>query len=129
MGYLFWRKLGITKGLEYEMQLKRYIKLGYSQRSFEREMMRRGLSYRRQDMLRDWRMAQSIEHAKTIDARMKARAWFEDVIELLRKERKITYDKAIDVWQDIQKKAEEFEEFTPEEEEVWSIFEEAVYGV
>ena len=128
MGYLFWQKLGITKGLEYERQLKRYIKLGYSQRAFEREMIRRGLSYRRQDMLRDWRMAQSIEHAKTIDARMKARAWFEDVIEPLRKERKITYDKAIEIWREIQHKEEEFMELTPEEEEVWTIFEEAVYG-
>ena len=128
MSYYFWKKLGITKGLEYEHELKRYIKLGYSQRAFERAMMRRGLSYRRQDMLRDWRMAQSIEHAKTIDARMKARAWFEDVIEPLRKERGITYDKAIKIWQDIQKRAEEFEELLPEEEEIWTTFEEAVYG-
>ncbi len=129
MGYLFWRKLGITKGVEYEAQLKRYIKLGYSQRAFEREMMRRGLSYRRQDMLRDWRMAQSIEHAKTIDARMKARAWFEDVIEPLRAKYDIHLEEAIEIWREIQRKAEEFEEFTPEEEEVWDIFEEAVYGI
>jgi len=128
MGYLFWRKLGITKGIEYEAQLKRYIKLGYSQRAFEREMMRRGLSYRRQDMLRDWRMAQSIEHARTIDARMKARAWFEDVIEPLRAKYDIHLDKAIEIWREIQRKAEEFEEFTPDEEEVWTTFEEAVYG-
>ncbi len=128
MGYLFWRKLGITKGLEYERQLKRYIKLGYSQRAFEREMMRRGLSYRRQDMLRDWRMAQSIEHAKTIDARMKARAWFEDVIEPLRAKYDIHLDEAIEIWREIQRKAEEFEELSPEEEEIWTTFEEAVYG-
>jgi len=128
MGYYFWKKLGITKGLEYERELKRYIKLGYSQRAFEREMMRRGLSYRRQDMLRDWRMAQSLERARTIDARMKARAWFEDVIEPLRKERGITLEEAIQIWQDIQKRAEEFEELSPEEEEIWTTFEEAVYG-
>ena len=127
MGYLFWRKLGITKGLEYERQLKRYIKLGYSQRAFEQEMMRRGLSYRRQDMLRDWRIAQSIEHAKTIEARMKARAWFEDVLEPLRKERGITYDEAIKIWREIQHKQEEFEELTPEEERIWEIFEAALY--
>ena len=127
MGYLFWRKLGITKGLEYERQLKRYIKLGYSQRAFEREIMRRGLSYRRQDMLRDWRMAQSIEHARSISARMKARAWFEDVLEPLRKERGITYDEAIKIWREIQRKQEEFEELTPEEEKIWEIFEAVVY--
>jgi len=128
MGYIFWRKLGITKGLEYERELKRYIKLGYSQRAFEREMMRRGLSYRRQDMLRDWRMALSIEHARTIDARMKARAWFEDVIEPLRAKYDIHLDEAIEMWREIRRKEEEFEEFTSEEEEIWSIFEEAVYG-
>ena len=51
------------------------------------------------------------------------------MIEPLRKERKITYDKAVEIWREIQRKEEEFMELTPEEEEVWSIFEEAVYGV
>jgi len=128
MGYLFWKKLGITKGLEYEAQLKRYIKLGYSQRAFEREMMRRGLSYRRQDMLRDWRMAQSIEHAKTIDARHRAREWFENIIEPIRKDRGVTYRKAIEIFKEIQRKEEEFEELEPAEEEIWEHYIEISYG-
>jgi len=127
MGYYFWKKLGITKGLEYERELKRYIKLGYSQRAFEREMMRRGLSYHRKHMLYDWRRAISIEHAKTIDARMKATAWFENVIEPLRDKRGITLEEAIQIWQDIQRRAEEFEELPEEEEKLWTIFERTVY--
>ena len=78
-------------------------------------------------MLYDWRRALSIEHAKTIDARMKATAWFENVIEPLRDKHGITLEEAIQIWEDIRKRAEEFEELSPEEEKLWTIFERTVY--
>ncbi len=129
MGYIFWKKLGITRGLEYERQLIRYVKQGYSQRAFERFAISRKLSYRREDMLRDWWRAKAIEHSKTITAKAKATSWFDEVLTGIKKEYSVSYSKALDIWKDIRKKGEEFEEFTPKEEDIWAIFNEAVYGI
>lgn len=129
MGYIFWKKLGITRGLEYERQLVRYVKLGYSQRAFERFAISRKLSYRRKDMLYDWHRAQAIEHAKTITAKAKAASWYDEVLTGIQKEYNVSYTKAVNIWKDIHKKGEKFEEFTPKEEDIWAIFNEAVYGI
>ena len=129
MGYIFWKKLGITRGLEYERQLVRYIKLGYSQRAFERFAMSRKLSYKREDMLHDWWRAKAIENSKTITAKAKAASWFDKVLTGIKEKYDVSHTEAFKIWEDIHKKGEEFEEFTPKEEDIWAIFNEAVYGI
>ncbi len=129
MGYIFWKKLGITRGLEYERQLIRYVKLGYSQRAFERFAISRKLSYRRENMLHDWWRAKAIENSKTITAKAKAASWFDQVLTGIKEKYDVSHTEAFKIWEDIHRKGEKFEEFTPKEEDIWSIFNEAVYGI
>jgi len=80
-------------------------------------------------MLHDWWRAKAIENAKTITAKAKAATWYDKVLMGIKEKYNVSHTEAFNIWRDIQKKGEELEEFTPKEEDIWAIFNEAVYGI
>jgi len=145
MGYNFFQKFPIMKGLEAEHLLQRFTRqsakwtgqqayrkglgIPYETRNpfgaeqYYKETQRSGLSFRKQDVLYDYRRASTIEHSLSLTAKGNAEAWFESVLERIRSEKGLTQKQAIDVWSEMKRKQEELEGFTEEEGEYWKIYE------
>jgi len=124
MPYTFWRKLGITKAIQFDIHLRGAIKRNLSFNAFQREMMRRGLSFRRADMLEDWRRAQAIERAKTISQRWDAIHFWDDFIAKRAEKEGVSTAKVMEEWKEIQDKIQTGEELTVTEEEIWEAYRE-----
>jgi len=123
MGYNFFGKFPIMKALEAERLVIRAVKLNWGGERYYKETVRVGLSFRKQDVLYDYRRALSIEHAKTITGRANAAAWFDNVLEAIRKEKGLTQKEAVSIWEEMVRKQEELEEYDEEEEEWWKLYE------
>lgn len=124
MPYKFWKRLGITKAIEYDIFQRSAIKRNLSFNAFQREMMRRGLSFRRADMLEDWRRAQAIERAKTVSQRWDAIHFWDDFIAKRAEKEGVSTAKVMEEWHTIKEKTERLEELTPTEEEIWEAYRE-----
>jgi len=123
MGYNFFQKFPIMKALEAERLIKRAIKLKWGGERYYQESRSAGLSFRKQDVLYDYRRASTIEQSRSLTAKGKAEAWFENVLEGIRKEKGLTQKGALDVWSEMKRKQEELEGFTEEEEGWWEVYE------
>ena len=88
MGYIFWRKLGITKGEEFRSLLERAFKEGWSQRHFFREARSRGLGYTESQMREDWHRFSYVESARTFGGKLRVHTFFDEVVLKLRDEEK-----------------------------------------
>jgi len=119
MPYTFWKRLGITKAIQFDIHLRGAIKRNLSFNTFQREMIRRGLSFRRTNMLEDWRRAQAVERAKTADNRWDAIRFWDDFIAKSAEERGITAAKFFKEWKETKEKIEKGEEISVTEEEIW----------
>lgn len=122
MGYNLWHK-GIAKGVQIEDRLGIAIRGGFTAESYMNDLKAKGLSYRKREMLYDYRRASVIEQSKSMDAKFKATDFFDSVLEPLRVSKGLTQDKAMDKWHGIQAKMEELEELEEDEEEVWAEYE------
>lgn len=123
MGYKYWHK-GITWGGQVGAVMSYGVKHRLTSAWALRELDKKGLTYRRQDMLYDYRRTEVIGLSKTLVAHYKAEDFFENVIERLRVDKKTTQKGAFKIWEELRRKQEELEEFTPEELEWWSTYEE-----
>jgi len=88
MGYIFWRKLGLTKGWEYKQLLDKAYRLGWSFNELQRQAMREGLSYRRADMLDDYRRYSYVEQARTYTTKLRLHTFYDEVVKKLHDEEK-----------------------------------------
>jgi len=123
MGYNFFQKFPIMKALESERLVQRAIKLKWGGERYYQETRNAGLSFRKQDVLYDYRRASTIEQSRSLTAKGKAESWFENVLERIRDEKGLTQKQAMDVWSEMKRKQEELEAFTEEEEEYWKSYE------
>jgi len=123
MGYNFFQKFPIMKALEAERLVQRAIKLKWGGERYYQESRNAGLSFRKQDVLYDYRRASTIEQSRSLTAKGKAESWFENVLEGIRKEKGLTQKQALGVWSEMKRKQEELEGFTEEEEGWWDIYE------
>jgi len=145
MGYNFYQKFPIMKAMEAERLVIRYTKLSqgwrneqasrkalglpyakvnpYGGEGYYKATKAAGLSFRKKDVLYDYRRASAIELSKSLTAKGKADSWFENVLERIRKEKGITQKEALGIWKEMQRKQEELEEFTGEEEGWWEVYE------
>ena len=123
MGYNFFQKFPIMKALEAERLVKRAIKLKWGGERYYQETRNVGLSFRKKDVLYDFRRASVIEKSRSLTAKGKAEAWFENVLERLRSKKGLTQKQAMDVWAEMKRKQEELEGFTEEEEGWWEVYE------
>jgi len=122
MPYQFWKRLGITKAIQFDIHLRGAIKRNLSFNTFQREMMRRGLSFRRADMLEDWRRAQAVERAKTIDNRWDAIRFWDDFIVKHAKERGQSVAEFFKEWKTVKEKIQSGEILIPSEEDIWEVY-------
>ncbi|UYL65054.1 MAG: hypothetical protein QIT46_gp02 [Methanophagales virus PBV305] len=122
MPYKFWKKLGITKGIQFDIQLRGAIKRNLSFNAFQREMMHRGLSFRRKDMLEDWRRAQAIERAKTASGRWDAIHFWDDFVMKEAEREGISTAKFMEEWHKTREKIQRMEELSVSEEEIWEAY-------
>ena len=83
MGYTFWGKLGLTKGEEYLRLMERAERLGWSFNELQRQAMERGLSYRRADMLDDWRRFTFVNRARTYEGKLTQHIFYDEVVKKL----------------------------------------------
>jgi len=86
MAYTFWGKLGLTKGEQYLRLMEKAQKLGWSFNELQREAMRQGLSYRRADMLDDWRRFSFVSKARTYEEKLTQHIFYEEVLKKLHDE-------------------------------------------
>jgi len=86
MAYTFWGKLGLTKGEKYLRLMEKAQKLGWSFNELQREVMRQGLSYRRADMLDDWRRFSFVSRARTYEGKLTQHVFYEEVVKRLHDE-------------------------------------------
>jgi len=124
MPYQFWKRLGITKAVQYDIYQRWAVKHNIAFNVFQREMMRRGLSFRRADMLEDWRRAQAVERAKTMDNRWDAIRFWDDFIVKGAEERGISTAKYFREWKEVKEKIETGEELSVTDEEMWEAYRE-----
>ena len=122
MPYTFWKRLGITKAIQFDIHLRGAIRRNLSFNAFQREMMRRGMSFRRTDMLEDWRRAQAIERAKTVSQRWDAIHFWDDFIAEGAKEKGVSTAKFFEEWKKTGEKIERMEELSVSEEEIWEAY-------
>ncbi|MHC1567535.1 MAG: hypothetical protein ACXQTD_07485 [Candidatus Syntropharchaeia archaeon] len=90
----------------------------------QEELRELGLSYRRKDMLEDYRRAGAIAFARDYEARVKAERWFEKFFEPARKKTGLTGRKFMEYWEETKRKWEEGESLTPEQEALVDMFDE-----
>lgn len=83
MAYAFWGKLGLTKGEEYLRLMERAERLGWSFNELQRQAMERGLSYRRADMLDDWRRFTFVNRARTYEGKLTQHIFYDEVVKKL----------------------------------------------
>jgi len=86
MAYTFWGKLGLTKGEQYLRLMEKAQRLGWSFNQLQREAMREGLSYRRADMLDDWRRFSFVSRARTYSGKLTQHVFYEEVVKRLHDE-------------------------------------------
>ena len=86
MAYTFWGKLGLTKGEQYLRLMEKAQKLGWSFNELQREAMREGLSYRRADMLDDWRRFSFVSRARTYEGKLTQHIFYDEVVKKLHDE-------------------------------------------
>jgi len=86
MGYIAYRKLGVIKGYQYIQEMEKAFRQGISFNEFQRRMMREGLSFRRADMLDDWRRHSFLRSARTAEGRLTLHDWYDKVIKRLHDE-------------------------------------------
>lgn len=122
MGYLYWHQ-GIEKGGQIGAIMNYAARKGLSATWMTEELKRKNLSYRRADMLYDFRRTSIVGRAKSLEAMQKANDFFENIIEKIRKDRHTDLKEAIEIWERIRQKHIELEEMTEEEEEIWDIYE------
>jgi len=91
MAYTFWGKLGLTKGEEFLRLMERAERLGWSFNELQRQAMERGLSYRRADMLDDWRRFTFVNRARTYEGKLTQHIFYDEVIKKLHDERGWTW--------------------------------------
>jgi len=87
MAYTFWGKLGLTKGEQYLRLMEKAQKLGWSFNELQRKAMREGLSYRRADMLDDWRRFSFVSRARTYEGKLTQHVFYEEVVKRLHDEK------------------------------------------
>ena len=86
MAYTFWGKLGLTKGEEFLKLMERAEKLGWSFNELQGQAMERGLSYRRADMLDDWRRFTYVNRARTYEGKLTLHIFYDEVVKRLHDE-------------------------------------------
>ena len=86
MAYNFWGKLGLTKGERFLALMERGRKLGWSFNQLQKEAMREGISYRRADMLDDWRRFSFVSGAKTYSGKLTQHVFYDEVVRKLHDE-------------------------------------------
>jgi len=91
MAYTFWGKLGLTKGEKYLRLMEKGQKLGWSFNELQREAMRQGLSYRRADMLDDWRHFSFVSRARTYEGKLTQHVFYEKVVKRLHDEQGLSW--------------------------------------
>jgi hypothetical protein len=123
MPYIFYQRLGAVQGFQAEGIFQRAVKTDMTTTALRTELQSAGLSYRWQDMLTDYRRAQSTMTARTYEGREKATNWFDKVLEPMRAEQGLTYRQALDTWQEMQRKVSELEVLSDKEMETWEIYE------
>lgn len=123
MGYNFWDRFGIMKGIEAQSLLERAVRLNWGGEKYYHETLSAGLSFRKQDVLFDYRRGSVIEPSKTLTGKAKADTWFDQVLEPMRATNSWTQAQAIDAWKEMERKMEEMEEFDEGEEAWWKEYE------
>jgi len=83
--YIFSPKFTVTQRYESESLLHEAITSDWSFNKLQRLAKSKNLSYRRKNMQYDFRRAQSMEKAKSGDAKERAVKWFEEVYDPHRK--------------------------------------------
>jgi len=122
MSYEYWKKGTINQAFYTGQLFKKYVREGVSFNSFQRDMMHRGISYKRLDMLKDWNRAKAIETSLNRDSYARAERWYDKIAMAKMKERGLTPTEFFG-W--VQKgKGDMFE--TMEEQEEWLDFEDEV---
>lgn len=79
MGYNYWEKGTFNQAIYTGQLFKKYAREGRSFNWLQRDMMRRGISYKRLDMLADWNRARAIEVSKSRDAYARAERWYDHI--------------------------------------------------
>lgn len=122
MGYNYWKQ-GISKGGQIGAVMSYAAKHQLSSTWTTNKLTRMGLTYRRQDMLYDFRRTGVIGLAKTLTAHNKAEDFFENIIEKIRKEHNTDLEGAFKRWEELKRKRRELEVLSKEEDEMWDIYE------
>jgi len=86
MAYAFWKKLGLTKGQQFLYEIEKAYRQGISFNEFQRRMMSKGLSYRRADILDDWRRFSFVSRARSYDGKLTQHIFYDDVLKRLHEE-------------------------------------------
>ena len=86
MLYNAYRKLGAIKGYQYIQEMEKAFRQGISFNEFQRRMMREGLSFRRAEMLDDWRRHSFVRSARTYEGRLNLHTLYEKVLKRLHDE-------------------------------------------
>lgn len=90
MGYKFEGKGTFNEALHRGAMFKKGVRDGISFNKFQRQMMDKDLSYKREDMLADWNRAKSVEPAWRLGARDRAMSWYDKIAEPNMKKRGLT---------------------------------------
>ena len=120
--YNLWNK-GIAKGIQIERRLEISVRGGFTAEHYMSDLKAKGLSYRKSEMLYDFRRGSVIEPSRTMDAKFKATDFFESVLEPIRIEKKTTQSKTLAMWEEIKRKMDELEELDEDEEDMWEKYE------
>lgn len=124
--YLYQQKKDISDAYTISGILRSFVKRDERPAAFMDELKARGLSYRKTDMLSDYRRGQAIEKALTYDAKHRAESWFDTVFEPFRAKHDFTSKEASRFIQrgeyGLLETIEEMEEYATLEEDVWELF-------
>lgn len=124
--YIYQQKKDISDAYSISGILRSFIKRDARPAEFMNELKGRGLSYRKEDMLADYRRGFAIEKSKTYDAKFRAEQWFDTVFEPFRAKHGYTSKEASDVLHrgeyGLLETIEEMEEYDELEEHVWELF-------
>lgn len=81
MTFKFYAKFGALKGYETERVFERGIKAKWSFEKLKKECKRGGMSYRKKDMLYDYRRSKATFYAKTMTSRIDSLTFFDNFYE------------------------------------------------
>jgi hypothetical protein len=128
MAYNVWGQLGIQKGMEAERYIRQSAAAGLSFANYYAGARTRGFNFDVGKMRFDYRMSRFEARAKTFEGRIKAAEFYEQRLEPIRAAHKTTLEQALKRWREIERKAQEGEDFSGEEAEAWEQYETAWYA-